>query len=116
MVRPQRAAGIKEKISGVINSRGDIRVFGRITRDIKIKDPRTKGFLASIKIKDKGVATSGDYLQNSGNFENSHILNSTKASVTVTCKKLFEADLYSTLFSVLELIIDFSNINIVLFI
>ncbi len=88
--------------SGVINSRGDIVLFGNSTTNVKIRHPRDSNkTIGSINIKNTSVATSGDYTQYHKSFENSHIINQNKfISVTVIAKKLADADLYATVFMI----------------
>ena len=83
-------------ISGLIDSRGDIRIFGE--REIEIQHPRDKNKeIGTIKLKDCGVATSGDYKQYDKSFDKSHIINQKdNISVTTVSSRLAEADLYAT--------------------
>lgn len=89
--------------SFVINSRGDIVVYG-ITQTIGIAHPRkTDEIIKTISLFNKSVATSGDYNQFSNDFKNSHILNSKDLiSVTVVANTLTEAELFSTALFVIE--------------
>lgn len=81
----------------LLDSRGDILVSGQYSHILGIQDPRGEKQVCSIKIKDQAVATSGDYMQYRGDFQNSHILNQEDAiSVTVISKTLEEADLLAT--------------------
>ncbi|MFN7990848.1 MAG: FAD:protein FMN transferase [Candidatus Micrarchaeia archaeon] len=80
-------------LSGLIDARGDIRSFGE-EKIIEVQHPREDKALCSIKLKDGGVATSGDYSQLTP--RNPHILNSRWISVTVIAKTLMEADVYAT--------------------
>ncbi|MBT3643019.1 FAD:protein FMN transferase [archaeon] len=88
--------------SGIINSRGDIALFGNSTTNVKIRHPRNpKKVIGSINLRNTSVATSGDYTQYNKSFENSHIINQNKfISVTVIAKTLIEADLYATVFMI----------------
>jgi thiamine biosynthesis lipoprotein len=90
--------------SGLINGRGDIRVFGNQEQIIGIQDPRQKNkILKTIRLKNCSVATSGDYKQYVKSFENSHIVNNKDViSVTVIAKSLTEADLFATLLFVCD--------------
>ncbi len=53
-----RAYGIK---GGIINAGGDIMAFGSRKWRIGLKNPRGPGVIAVIPVKNKAVATSGDY-------------------------------------------------------
>jgi FAD:protein FMN transferase len=90
-------------ISGLIDSRGDIIVFGD-EREIGIQNPREKDkLIGRIKVKNCGVATSGDYNQYNKNYDKSHIINKRDyISVTVVAETLFEADLYATVLMVMS--------------
>ena len=89
-------------VSGYVDSRGDIRVFGDKEIEMKIENPRNKGKpIYSFNVKNASVATSGDYNQFKDNYENSHLVNKKDlASVTVISKDLTQADLFATLISV----------------
>ena len=89
---------------GIVNGRGDIRIFGEDAETIGIEHPRKKGeIIKSIKLKDLSVATSGDYKQYSGSFDNSHIINARDAiSVTVVFSDLMTADLFATVLFVIN--------------
>jgi thiamine biosynthesis lipoprotein ApbE len=95
-----KASGV---ISGLIDSRGDILIFGEEEREISIQHPREREkSMGRIKIKNAGIATSGDYNQYNKNFEESHIINKRDfISVTVIASTLTEADLYATALMVL---------------
>ena len=58
----ERAEGIE---SGLVAIAGDIRGFGPRTWKIGIRDPRPEdpedGVMATVKLKDKAISTSGDY-------------------------------------------------------
>ncbi len=86
--------GVKK---GAINSRGDILVWGDEESKIKIIHPKKeKKFLTSIKLMNSGIATSGESNQK-------HLLNKKNyASVTVIAPTLMEADLYATVFSLVD--------------
>ena len=90
--------------NGFIDSRGDISVFGEEPMAIEIQHPRKeKEILCSIKLKNCGVATSGDYNQYYGDFKKSHILNQKDIiSLTVIAPTLKEADIYATALFVLN--------------
>jgi thiamine biosynthesis lipoprotein len=89
-------------ISGLIDSRGDILVFGEEEREIAIQHPREREkSMGRIKVKDGGIATSGDYNQYNKSFDESHIINKKDyISVTVVAPTLTEADLYATVLMV----------------
>lgn len=83
--------------TGLINARGDILVFGNITEKIIIQNPRGTEPIGEIAIENSAVATSGDYEQNNGNYDENHIIgNKDYASATVTAPNLTQADLYAT--------------------
>ncbi len=91
---------LREKgiLSGLIDARGDIILFGEEEQIIEIQHPRDKEKnFREIKVRNCGIATSGDYNQYSKNFENSHIINKNELiSVTTLAPTLMEADLYAT--------------------
>ncbi len=89
-------------VSGLVDGRGDIRVFGDKTEVIGIEHPRDKTkLISSIAINNCAVATSGDYNQYYGTYNNSHILNSLDfASITVVAENLTLADVFATAFFV----------------
>lgn len=90
-------------ISGLIDARGDIRIFGEDEREISIQHPREKErVIGKVKIKEGSIATSGDYNQYNKSFEESHIINKRDyISTTVLAPTLTEADLYATALMVL---------------
>ncbi|MFH2020184.1 MAG: FAD:protein FMN transferase [archaeon] len=82
--------------SGLVDARGDLIVFGK-TQKVMIQHPREKGFIGEIKIKNMAVATSGDYNQYRGSYENSHIIGKNDfISATVVHKSLMVADALAT--------------------
>lgn len=85
-------------VSGIIDARGDIRVFGDRNSVIEIQHPREiQKTIFSISLQNGGVATSGDYNQYDGAYDKSHILKSNEhISVTVLAPTLIEADGYAT--------------------
>lgn len=87
-----------------IDSRGDILVQGNSTHALEIQDPRLpEEKICSVLIKNKGIATSGDYAQYHTSFTQSHILQQKElASVTVIADTLEEADVYATVLFVCE--------------
>ena len=87
--------------SGIIDARGDIRVFGDAQRVIGIQHPRDdEGIIRSVTIgkgAEKAIATSGDYNQYHSDFDECHILNKKDLiSVTVAADDLFHADAFAT--------------------
>jgi thiamine biosynthesis lipoprotein len=82
---------------GAINSRGDILVWGNKKSIIKIKNPKKKkNAIISLYVKNSGIATSGEYNQR-------HLLNKKNySSITVIAPTLMEADLYATVFSLVD--------------
>lgn len=87
--------GVKEFL---IDSRGDLFVSGRYEHILGIEHPRAKGKeLGRVNLKNKAIATSGDYKQFKNSYDNSHIINSDRIiSVTVIADNLEEADVYAT--------------------
>lgn len=88
--------------SGLVDGRGDIRIFGEVIQNIGIQHPRDKDkTIVNINVTDCGIATSGDYNQYHGSFEKSHIINSKNlASITVVAPTLTIADVFATAFFV----------------
>jgi thiamine biosynthesis lipoprotein len=80
--------------SGIVDARGDLRIFGDATEECNIQHPRDKDKLIEpFALNNCSVATSGDYNQFYGSTNNSHILNSKELiSVTVIADTLMEAD------------------------
>ncbi len=91
--------------NGIIDSRGDIFVFGKQTRKMEIQHPREmENSICKVKISNCAIATSGDYNQYYGNFKKSHILNQKDIiSLTVVAPTLQEADIYATVLFVLDI-------------
>jgi thiamine biosynthesis lipoprotein len=89
---------------GMLDSRGDIAVFGETKTKIAIQHPRKKEeSICTIELKNCGVATSGDYYQFYRDFKKSHILNQKEIiSLTVVAPTLKEADIYATVLFVLD--------------
>ncbi|PIN80083.1 hypothetical protein COV13_04135 [Candidatus Woesearchaeota archaeon CG10_big_fil_rev_8_21_14_0_10_32_9] len=87
--------GIEE---GFIDSRGDMIAFGERGELINIQHPRKQGqMLAEFYVKNKAIATSGDYNQYDKHYEQSHIVGKKQTiSVTVLCEKLEDADVIAT--------------------
>ncbi len=121
-IRELKKTGIK---SGLINAGGDLRAYGLIAGKrpwhIGIQHPRKpEQIIISIDIKDKGVATTGDYqryfIKNKERYH--HILNPKNGwpinktiSATVVADTVMDADALSTALFILGTIkgIDFIN-------
>ncbi|MCB9362899.1 FAD:protein FMN transferase [Candidatus Woesearchaeota archaeon] len=85
--------------SAYIDARGDIANLG--SRTVGIAHPRDGTILHTIRLDDTSVATSGDYKQYQGDYENSHILGKNDTiSATVISPSLMEADAIATLLMV----------------
>jgi len=89
--------------SGFIDARGDMRMFGH-TESIYIQHPRVEEkLLGPVVIADKAVATSGDYRQFKGSYENSHIIGKQGIiSVTVLADDCMTADAFATALMVID--------------
>jgi len=89
-------------MAGLVDGRGDIRIFGDIIQNIGIQHPRDKDkTISKITVGECAIATSGDYNQYYGSFENSHIINSKDfTSITVVGETLAVADAFATAFFV----------------
>ena len=89
----------KGVMSGIIDARGDIVVFGETEQHIDIRHPRSRDMnLKSIRLKNSSVATSGDYNQFVLDYDHSHILNKKDViSVTVIAPSLMIADVYASI-------------------
>jgi thiamine biosynthesis lipoprotein len=106
-IRELKKLGIK---SGLINAGGDLRAFGLITGKrpwhVGIQHPRKpEQIIVSLDIKDKGIATTGDYqryfIKNKARYH--HILNPQNGwptnktiSATVVADTVMDADALST--------------------
>ena len=103
-------------LAGLVDGRGDIRIFGDIIQNIGIQHPREKSEIAKITVGECAIATSGDYNQYYGNYDNSHILNSLNfSSITVVAPTLTIADVFATAFFVsnnLELIEKYKDLKV----
>lgn len=110
-VEKLKKAGINNCL---INAGGDIYCLGEKFNEpwnIAVQDPRKKGFLAFLELKDKAIATSGDYEQYfvKGSRRYAHIIDpktgypagSGVASVTVISKDCLTADALATAIFVL---------------
>ncbi|MBI5392489.1 FAD:protein FMN transferase [Candidatus Woesearchaeota archaeon] len=88
----------KGVVSGLIDARGDISVFGKQKRIIYVQHPRENDkFISALKLKNVGVATSGDYNQFDKDYDKCHIINQRDyISVTVVAPTVMEADAYAT--------------------
>jgi len=106
--------------NGMIDSRGDIRFFGSQENIIEIQHPRIKSdALCKIQLKDKSVATSGDYNQFDKTYEKNHIINSKDLiSITVVADALTLADGLATALFVCDkkirkdLLTEFNNVKV----
>ncbi|MGV8086942.1 MAG: FAD:protein FMN transferase [Candidatus Woesearchaeota archaeon] len=89
-------------ISGLVDGRGDIRIFGEKKEIIGIQHPRDKDkIIANINVTNCAIATSGDYNQYYKTYDTSHIINSLDfSSVTVVAENLTLADGFATAFFV----------------
>ncbi len=84
-------------LSGLVNGRGDIIVFGDHTENIGIQHPRNNTIIKNITLKDSAVATSGDYNQYKKSYESPHIINKKDIiSTTVIAPSLILADVFAT--------------------
>jgi len=86
-------------ISGFLDMRGDVISFGKYPEKIMVQHPRDSGqFIYSFSLKNKCVATSGDYKQfYNNNYDECHIINKKDIiSVTVVHESLALADAIST--------------------
>ena len=98
MARHLQEFGVED---GYVDARGDLQCIGEITIDVQ--HPRQEGKICTIKLNDKGVATSGDYMQFHKDFSKSHILNKTNIiSATVVADDVTIADVYATLLMVCD--------------
>ncbi|MDD5111310.1 MAG: FAD:protein FMN transferase [Candidatus Altiarchaeota archaeon] len=84
--------------SGFIDARGDMRAFGSRTETVAIQHPRKNGRIYDpILLQNNSVATSGDYVQYTGSYDNCHIVGeSDLASVTTVAERLADADAIAT--------------------
>jgi thiamine biosynthesis lipoprotein len=103
-----RAAGVMRAngiTTGLINAGGDIIAFGDRIWHIGIKHPRKPGTLTTIPIKDRAIATSGDYerffVEDGRRY--CHILNPATGwpadryiSATVVAERCADADAWAT--------------------
>jgi len=91
-------------LQGLVNGRGDIRVFGDKPTILGVQNPReTDKLIKYIKLINKSVATSGDYNQYDRSFNNSHIINQSDViSVTVVADDLMTADIFATVLFVVD--------------
>jgi thiamine biosynthesis lipoprotein len=91
--------------SGLVNARGDLRVFGDSEQTIEIQNPREKEkIIHSFILKNQAVATSGDYNQFVEDYDKSHILNKKDLiSITVLADTTIEADTIASVVFLLDL-------------
>ncbi len=86
--------------SGYVDARGDLYFFGT-EQEVDVQHPREDKIFCTIRVQNRGVATSGDYKQYHQDFDQSHILNQKEIiSATVVCKDLTKADAFATLLMV----------------
>lgn len=102
-----KAGGARE---GLVDAGGDIRVFGERVWRIGVQNPRGQGVVRVLRLKDRAVATSGDYEKffEQGGRRYCHIIHPKTgypadhwAAVTVVAPSAVEADAYSTAMFVL---------------
>jgi len=95
---------------GLVDAGGDIRVFGNRVWRIGLQNPRGDGVLRVFPLKNRAVATSGDYQQffENGGRRYCHIINPETGypaaqcvSVTVFARDALSADFWSTALFVL---------------
>jgi len=97
-----KEAGIR---NGLVNAGGDIAAFGERVWKIGVKHPRGRGVFATIPVKNRALATSGDYerffVQDGKRY--SHILDPAtgrpprgRSSATVIAGTCTEADAWAT--------------------
>jgi FAD:protein FMN transferase len=81
-----------------LDLRGDIITSGNHFEKIEVQHPRNKGqAILAFMAKNKAIATSGDYSQNYGSLDNSHIIGTKDIiSATVIADTLAEADILAT--------------------
>ena len=83
-----------------IDARGDV-LFHNYRSEIGIQGSRTTAQVHEFTMKNGGVATSGDYLQYLGTYDENHLLgNQDYSSVTVVHDSLMIADVLATVISV----------------
>jgi thiamine biosynthesis lipoprotein len=89
-------------VAGLVDGRGDMRIFGAIIQNIGIQHPRDKDkTISKITVSECAIATSGDYNQYIDTFDHSHIINSLDiASITVVGPNLALVDAFATAFFV----------------
>jgi FAD:protein FMN transferase len=95
MIENLKSQGV---ISGLIDGRGDMCLFGEHTLTVGIQHPRDKEkIIKKIRLNNASVATSGDYNQYNNSFDNCHILDKKDLiSVTVVAPSLILADVLAT--------------------
>jgi len=95
LAKELKKMGVK---NAFIDLRGDLIMFGNHKERIVVQHPRKKEeTIFEFTVKNKAVATSGDYSQYYGTFENSHILGSKDIiSATVIADSLAIADILAT--------------------
>lgn len=101
-----KLAGIKDAL---IDAGGDIICFGDKVYNIGIKNPKQKGVIKTIQLKNQSISTSGNYEKyvEKGSQKYTHIINPKTAqaiaktsqglnSVTIIADKCVDADAYAT--------------------
>ncbi len=80
--------------SAFVDARGDLRVSGSRLEVVRIRHPRDPDAVTgSLLLENAAVATSGDYRQYVGSYDQSHIVGARDfASVSVVAPTLMEAD------------------------
>lgn len=85
-----------------LDARGDIRFSGN--ESVSVQHPRERSVSAvTLSLKNKAVATSGDYNQWKGSYSRNHIIGTKEvASATVIAPVLVDADACATILMVLD--------------
>jgi thiamine biosynthesis lipoprotein len=108
-----KSEGIKD---GLIDAGGEIICFGNKDYKIGIRNPKTKGIIKTLTLKNMAISTSGNYENfiEKDNRKYTHIINPKTAqaiadtsesfsSVTIIANKCIDADAYATAVFVLGL-------------
>ena len=108
-----KSEGIKD---GLIDAGGEIICFGNKEYKIGIRNPKTKGIIKTLTLKNMAISTSGNYENfiEKDNRKYTHIINpktaqaiadtlGSLASVTIIANKCIDADAYATAVFVLGL-------------
>lgn len=101
LVSFMQASGIE---SGFIDARGDMAIFGGHLELIDIQHPRLDAAIQTIIFEQASVATSGDYRQYYGSYEQSHLVygHDDFSSVTVVAPTTMLADVLATCIFLLD--------------